>query len=393
MQEEHQTNYGYKNMSGEREVMEDSIKESGQDMHNRLLKKIREEGESRSVYELGNPAMIAGTFDYLRLESLINDLLGKAAGINHNFGVLIKLLTMQLLNVPHQSLSDTSWFMESIPGEVILGKEVKPEQAYRSNIANLLDVIGSLGTEKLFISLSRQVFDRLGIEPQQAQIESAGFYYSGYVSEDDSCQLILNQRYGRENPELNHASNLVLVDSIGRIPIGIINGADSASRTSSAFDKASSCLPELRKKFPNLQSVSRRQLPARGCWRCCTGPEMTVDCMYLKDSSRIEVLLFLMDTALLVYAATEYLARKVMKEKNLSLTGPERRVNSRPTGNFLLSCISFLDTSLVLDRYTGEWSVVNINREFASILIALGHEWMKYFVDTSYTCMKRKGQS
>lgn len=237
------------------------------------------------------------------------------------------------------------------------------------------------------------MFDRLGIEPQQAQIESAGFYYSGYVSEDDSCQLILNQRYGRENPELNHASNLVLVDSICRIPIGIINGADSASRTSSAFDKASSCLPELRKKFPNLQSVSRRQLPARGCWRCCTGPEMTVDCMYLKDSSRIEVLLFLMDTALLVYAATEYLARKVMKEKNLSLTGPERRVNSRPTGNFLLSCISFLDTSLVLDRYTGEWSVVNINREFASILVALGHEWMKYFVDTSYTCMKRKGQS
>ena len=129
MQEEHQTNYSYKNMSGEREVMEDSIKESGQDMLNRLLKKIREEGESRSVYELGNPAMIAGTFDYLRLESLINDLLGKAAGINHNFGVLIKLLTMHLLNVPHQSLSDTSWFMESIPGEVILGKEVKPEQA------------------------------------------------------------------------------------------------------------------------------------------------------------------------------------------------------------------------------------------------------------------------
>ena len=50
-------------------------------MLNRLLKKIREEGESRSVYELGNPAMIAGTFDYLRLESLINDMLGKAAGI------------------------------------------------------------------------------------------------------------------------------------------------------------------------------------------------------------------------------------------------------------------------------------------------------------------------
>lgn len=47
MQEEHQTNYSYKNMSGEREVMEDSIKESGQDMLNRLLKKNQRGGREQ----------------------------------------------------------------------------------------------------------------------------------------------------------------------------------------------------------------------------------------------------------------------------------------------------------------------------------------------------------
>ena len=374
-------------MSEDKEAIANSSQESTQEILKKILKKIHENGEGRSVYDLGNPALIAGTFDYLRLESQINDLLGKS-------GALIKLLTMQLLNVPHQMLSDTSLFMESIPSEVILGNgngngngnEIKPEQACRADIAKLLDAISIFGTE-------RQVFDRLGIEPQEAQIESSGFYYSDYESEYDSSQLILNQRCGRENTELNHASDIVLVDSLSRIPIGIIKSDDSAGEKRSEFDKASSCLPELRKKFPKLQSVSRKRLPAKGSWRCCQRPEITVDSMYLEDSSRIEVLLFLMDTALLVYAATEYLARKVMKEKNLSLTGPERRVNTSPTGNFLLSYISFLDTSLVLNRCTGEWSVVNLNGEFASLLIALGHEWMKYFVETSYACMKREGRS
>ena len=386
-------------MSEDKEAIANSSQESTQEILKKILKKIHENGEGRRVYDLGNPALIAGTFDYLRLESQINDLLGKTADGRQNCGALIKLLTMQLLNVPHQMLSDTSLFMESIPSEVILGNgngngnEIKPEQACRADIAKLLDAISIFGTEELFDSLSRQVFDRLGIEPQEAQIESSGFYYSDYESEYDSSQLILNQRCGRENTELNHASDIVLVDSLSRIPIGIIKSDDSAGEKRSEFDKASSCLPELRKKFPKLQSVSRKRLPAKGSWRCCQRPEITVDSMYLEDCSRIEVLLFLMGTALLVYAATEYLARKVMKEKNLSLTGPERRVNTSPTGNFLLSYISFLDTSLVLNRCTGEWSVVNLNGEFASLLIALGHEWMKYFVETSYACMKREGRS
>ena len=116
-------------MSEDKEAIANSSQESTQEILKKILKKIHENGEGRSVYDLGNPALIAGTFDYLRLESQINDLLGKTADGRQNCGALIKLLTMQLLNVPHQSLADTSWFMESIPGEVILGKEVKPEQA------------------------------------------------------------------------------------------------------------------------------------------------------------------------------------------------------------------------------------------------------------------------
>ena len=60
-----------------------------------------------------------------------------------------------------------------------------------------------------------------------------------------------------------------------------------------------------------------------------------------------------MELALLVYAATEYLARKVMKEKKLKLTGAEHRVNVRPTGEFLLRYVSYLGIALQLYQGSG----------------------------------------
>ena len=117
---------------------------------------------------------------------------------------------------------------------------------------------------------------------------------------------------------------------------------------------------------------------------------MMVDSMYLQKPSRIDALLWLMEIALLVYAATEYLARKVMKEKELKLTGQERRKYIRPTGEFLLKYVSFLNIALVLNRSTGEWTVENVNEEFALLLTALGHEWLKYYEDATYEFMKVK---
>ena len=119
---------------------------------------------------------------------------------------------------------------------------------------------------------------------------------------------------------------------------------------------------------------------------------MMVDSMFLQKPSRIDALLWLMEIALLVYAATEYLVRKVMKvmkEKGLKLIGQERRKYVRPTCEFLLRYISFLHVDLVLNRITGEWTVENVNEEFALLLTALGHEWLKYYEDATYEFKKR----
>ena len=52
--------------------------------------------------------------------------------------------------------------------------------------------------------------------------------------------------------------------------------------------------------------------------------------------------------------------------------------------------VSFLNIALVLNRITGEWTVENVNEEFALLLPELGHAWLKYYEDTTYEFMKVK---
>lgn len=46
-----------------------------------------------------------------------------------------------------------------------------------------------------------------------------------------------------------------------------------------------------------LLSTYKRQSVIERCWRCCKNPTMMVDSMYLQKPSRIDALLWLMQTA------------------------------------------------------------------------------------------------
>lgn len=93
-----------------------------------------------------------------------------------------------------------------------------------------------------------------------------------------------------------------------------------------------------------------------------------------------------------VYAALEFRVRKVMKEKGLKLTGAERRVNVRPTGEFLLKYVSYLGIALIRNQTTGKWTVANMTEEFTRLLSALEHEWMKYYLNGHYKFMSDQAE-
>jgi transposase len=573
------------------QTRQDSSQESTQDGINSVLKKARKPGRGKGNYQLSNLALVAGTFDYLGFESLINDLVGKTGShVSADTGALVKLLCMQMLNAPRQALWNTDLFMEEIPCEALLGTGITPDDVNRTVLARMLDDVHSFGTEKLFVTLARQVFTKLGLEPHEVHIDSTSFHYHGQSRKEDGCEIILKKGYSRDlHPELNQAISLMLVDGASRIPLWGRNISGNINDNTSFLDMVSNSLPKLIKeqfaslkylvgdsalctdpilkaaaeqKIPvitrlpdkldlakdcyalldkeeyrqklervyaqkpdgeedenfglwcgvqdyngtrlkllliqnramrsrkektvskradkeleklkaalkklrtqpckcrpdaekavealqkklrfcridvidykpltknakpgkpkkgaekvltgvaviakasvdsqklqtavdgellyvvattdterkwtmaELLSTYKRQSVIERCWRCCKNPTMMVDSMYLQKPSRIDALLWLMEIALLVYAATEYMVRKVMKEKKLKLTGQERRKYIRPTGEFLLKYVSFLNIALVLNRSTGEWTVENVNEEFALLLTALGHEWL-----------------
>jgi len=590
-------------MTTEKSAADSSQSSEQNTTDNKVLQKARNKNRGKGKFELGTLGLVAGSFDFLGLEGLINENVGKKGShVRANTGVEVKALIMQMLYVEWQGLMNTASFMTDVPCGELLGKDIKPDALNRSALARMLDDIYSFGTEKLFVLCAREVFSRIGLEPEEVHIDSTSFHYHGEGMKDDACEIQLKKGYSRDHhPELKQAISLMLVDGKSRIPLFGKNVSGNTSDNKSFLNMVRSSLPALREQFTKLKylvgdsalctedilkeaakknilvvtrlpdktdlakkcfalldekklqriyerkpdgeedenfgmwcdvdddykgtklrlllvknyalrslkketvdkraarelstlngrlkklrtqpckcradaekavealknklrlcridsadyeevmknekpgrprkgeetkkvvacckvkakasidpqkvedtitgellyivattdtkrewtmaellSTYKRQSVIERCWRCSKRPSMMVDSIYLQKPSRIDALLWLMELALLVYAATEYLARKVMKEKELKLTGAERRVNIRPTGEFLLRYVSYLGIALVLNRDTRRWAVENVNEEFALLLTALGDDWLKYYNDDHYEFMTEK---
>ena len=101
----------------------------------------------------------------------------KGSHVRANTGVEVKALVMQMLHVEWQSLMNTASFMTDVPCGALLGKNIKPDAFNRSALARMLDDIYSFGTEKLFVLCAREVFSRIGLEPEEVHIDSTSFHY------------------------------------------------------------------------------------------------------------------------------------------------------------------------------------------------------------------------
>ena len=138
-----------------------------------------------------------------------------------------------------------------------------------------------------------------------------------------------------------------------------------------------------------LLSTYKRNSVIERNWRCCKNTKFFVDASYLKSPSHIDALLWLMNLALLVYAAMEYKIRKVMKENNLEIPSIVRgRVEKQPT---MLRFLQYVGNCRINMFKIGEGSVYISNLEpvLQKILIGLGPTWCEYFSSKNYeTCFE-----
>ena len=131
--------------------------------------------------KIGTLGFVAGAFDYFGLQEVIERNLSKEGpNVKIDFYPMIKAMTMQLLNMPWQTLYGTEAFYEHLPYEGLLGVEgMDSHDLNRVNLARCLDAIYEAGSQRLFIECAQAVVRKLGLKVECAHIDTTSMHYDG----------------------------------------------------------------------------------------------------------------------------------------------------------------------------------------------------------------------
>ena len=207
------------------------------------------------TFALGNTALLAGAFDDLGLEDVINKRIGKIGSHVHaNNGVLVKALAVQMMNVPYQNLSGTQEYFSKYPICGLLNNQEKSADLNRAEIGRLLDDISEYGCEELFLDCTTQVAKVLGFSVKETHIDSTSFHYDGNTVEQENCLLQFKQGYSRDHrPELNQAISVMLCDAKSKIPLFLRNVSCNINDKTSFKNLIIDSLDTIKEQFHELE--------------------------------------------------------------------------------------------------------------------------------------------
>ena len=122
---------------------------------------------------LSNSGLIAGTFDALGIEQIIETYIGKVGShVKVSSGAIVKALVMQLLAVPYQSLYGTSEYFKDMPVDKLLNTNITSDDLNRYTLSRLLDDVDAFGPEKLYLHCAKAACDAFNIKVTDIQLDS-----------------------------------------------------------------------------------------------------------------------------------------------------------------------------------------------------------------------------
>ncbi len=130
-------------------------------------------------------------------------------------------------------------------------------------------------------------------------------------------------------------------------------------------------MEELPDGYKSQQGVER-------CFRFLKVPEFFADSVFLKTPERIEALQMVMVTALFLYASTEYLLRKNLKEKKMTVSHQTGKPISNTTMRWILMIFNMKSTG----RFFGDGNLIgscNLTTDQQTVVEALGEDWKEIY--------------
>lgn len=208
---------------------------------------------------LGFHGIVAGTFDFLGLEEIIDRRVGKSGSHVHiNHGAAIKAMVLQLLTSSYQSLCKTSEYFKNIPLSALLGLPVTADVMERSMLSRILDDIAENSPKTLFMECSAQAANKLGLTIRAAHIDTTSFYCdTDAMHSEDPGELRIEYGYSRDHrPDLPQVSMPGLVDGVSKLPVYADAISGGVSDAQSIFTFLQKDWPVLRQQLTDLEYIA-----------------------------------------------------------------------------------------------------------------------------------------
>ncbi len=208
-----------------------------------------------TVTQIGFSGIVAGTFDYLGLEEIIDEWAGKnGSHVAVNTGAITKALVMQMLHAPYQTLYGTSEFFANIPINVLLNLDIGAKDLSREMLGRYLDIIFDSEPDKLFVKLASAACKKTGVTVSEVHLDSTSFSYDGKAKSEDICEMEIARGYSRDHhQELPQVCLLGLTEGTSRMPVFTKAVSGNMSDKTSFLDVVASEWPMIREQFNDLK--------------------------------------------------------------------------------------------------------------------------------------------
>ena len=139
---------------------------------------------------IGSLGLTASAFDAFGLKQLLGHWLGKCGShVAVDTPELIEALCMQVLTVPHQSMSGTGEFYTDRPLGVLLGRlGVTCQDLGRAVLSRMLDEVYAASPDRLFTICAARVAERIGVKPVTLHIDSTSFTTTACQGSRTACR-------------------------------------------------------------------------------------------------------------------------------------------------------------------------------------------------------------
>lgn len=124
-----------------------------------------------------------------------------------------------------------------------------------------------------------------------------------------------------------------------------------------------------------LDEYKSQQAVERG-FRFLKSPDFLTSSFFLKKPERIEALLMVMTSCLMIYASVEYQIRKFLVKKNAFFPDMKKKPTQKPTAKWVFFCFQGISVLTIDSSYQ---VVTNMMDRQKIILDVLGHSYWKFY--------------